>query len=390
MLDFRSKIKFICSAITRSRPLYAQLMITDNCNLSCKMCGQAALRGSRSAELNRGYNRLAELTLEELEVVATNLRKVGSPLLVITGGEPFLRKDLEDIVRIFRKQGIQVRIQSNGQLINEDRIDALLSLGVSEYSISLDTLDFDKQDQINGRTGSGLQAIKALAILSRVLPRRANFTLVNTVVSPLNLHDLLALIKFVTRIGFFHSLIPAHVRDNTPVGTLGVGGKTLSSHDHNFKFITFCQLDSIFQQVLEMKKSGYHIHNSERFLRDSLSFLKGEKVVQRCLAPDVYFHIRYDGSVTACLEQSSGVGLNIANDDFWERYKRKSEYRKKLKTVATSCHGCMYACYAELNYFCTNLDVFIRRGIDDFRKRNYQRKVYSYSEMLSIVKECCE
>jgi molybdenum cofactor biosynthesis enzyme MoaA len=57
---------------------------------------------------NRSHEK--ELTLPEIDILAHNLDKMGVSMIILTGGEPFLRKDLPDVVRIFRKYNIHFRI----------------------------------------------------------------------------------------------------------------------------------------------------------------------------------------------------------------------------------------------------------------------------------------
>ena len=75
----------------------AYLHVSNTCNLSCVGC--------YSADCNR--NRAADSSLENLCHAITVLAQLGVTRLVFSGGEPFLRRDLPDIVRNAREQGME-------------------------------------------------------------------------------------------------------------------------------------------------------------------------------------------------------------------------------------------------------------------------------------------
>ena len=60
------------------------------------------------------HDRCEELPAQDVEVVARRLAGLGARHLVLTGGEPFLRPDLPEIIAIFRRHGFSIRVQTNG------------------------------------------------------------------------------------------------------------------------------------------------------------------------------------------------------------------------------------------------------------------------------------
>ena len=57
---------------------------------------------------------MRECTLSEIEVIADNLADMGVAIVLLTGGEPFIRKDLPEIIYAFESRGVHVRMQTNG------------------------------------------------------------------------------------------------------------------------------------------------------------------------------------------------------------------------------------------------------------------------------------
>ena len=123
---------------------YLRLAVTDRCNLRCFYCmPQAGLDWLPKKEL---------MSYEEMRRICSLLALMGIEKIRITGGEPFVRKDLinflESIVQI---QGIKdVTITTNGVLTAE-YVPQLKRLGISSVNLSLDTLNRDRFFSITRR-----------------------------------------------------------------------------------------------------------------------------------------------------------------------------------------------------------------------------------------------
>src|SRR5262249_39321418 len=96
-------------------PVYLVYFITDACNAKCKHCLLADGAHPGWEEPSMTY-RKQELSLEEIDKVSASMGKGSLMFLLPTGGEPFLRKDIGEIVKIFHKNtGVRnVGIPTNG------------------------------------------------------------------------------------------------------------------------------------------------------------------------------------------------------------------------------------------------------------------------------------
>lgn len=127
------------------RPIeYVRLAVTDRCNLRCFYC--------MPAEGIQYIPRKELLTYEEMLRMLEIMSKMGIHKVRITGGEPFLRKDLihflEDISQI---EGIDsIHITTNGVLTTRF-IPQLVKIGVKSINLSLDTLDRERFKMITRR-----------------------------------------------------------------------------------------------------------------------------------------------------------------------------------------------------------------------------------------------
>jgi len=104
-------------------------------------------------------------------------------------------------------------------------------------------------------------------------------------------------------------------------------------------------IDRTFDELVRMKREGYRIGHSEKFLRESARFLiTGEKKWPGCEAGVLYFSVFPDGSVYPC-DELHPIG-NALTGNFAAQY-RSAEYRRKMQELHASCDGCFYGCWRE-------------------------------------------
>jgi cyclic pyranopterin phosphate synthase len=121
----------------RRRPLRdLRISVTDRCNFRCSYCMPKSVFGP-------GFRFLPHaeiLSFEEIERVASVFVSLGVRKLRITGGEPLLRRDLPELVRMLRRDGVDLALTTNGSLLG-GQARALADAGLSRVTVSLDSLD---------------------------------------------------------------------------------------------------------------------------------------------------------------------------------------------------------------------------------------------------------
>lgn len=368
-MNLHAKLMMLKGVLTKRSPIYVQFAVSKFCNLNCQMCQAVQVRKDER-----------ELSLGEIEKLAQVLYKIGAGIVILTGGEPLLRKDIAEIVGIFSQRGFDVRIQTNGLLASEEKISQLLKAGLNEITLSLDTLEPETQDKINNQSGSWERIIRALALFSRLLPKRGNMTGVNTVVSRLNIEEIPKIVKFVSAIGFYSSLIPVHLSSDSKTDFI------VRRQAENFRFRErdFDLIDKVYQRVIDMKKNGYQIINSYKFLRNSPKFLKYGKVQWSCDSPDLYFSISPQGIFLPCVDLKGEKSM--LDDDFLDVFNSQS-FRDQIRRKVKSCAGCFYACYPEVSYFCRDIKTFCERILEGTKISLRQRKPVSYEESLRLIQD---
>jgi len=136
----------------------ASIRVTRACNLKCEQC--------YSFSGTRGEN---ELTFSEIKRILDELEKLGTIRLFFTGGEPFIRPDMVDILEYADKKGFAFYISTNGVLVNDKIINSLSSLKhLKTFQVSIDGME-KMHDEIRGKRGTFIKAIKTLEMAKKKL-----------------------------------------------------------------------------------------------------------------------------------------------------------------------------------------------------------------------------
>jgi MoaA/NifB/PqqE/SkfB family radical SAM enzyme len=316
------------------RPFYARVHVTYRCNYRCRMCGISSIRPQYD-ELDPGA----------LDRVAAQLRTLGARHVVITGGEPFLRKDLADIVASFARRGFSIRIQTNGgPHVTRERIAEVARAGAADLSVSVDTLDAGLQDQISRGRDTLEHALRALGWALELMPR--GMSLANIVASPHNFAELPGLVRRFGAAGIYTYITPAVViGDDTPAGD----GYLFRGEDATFSFagIPANERDRVIRELVALRRHGYGLTNSTRHLEDFGQFLATGSSRWPCARAAFTLDVRPDGSVSACKEKPP---LGHILDPSFASFYRGGEFRRQAAAGAASCGGCFYGEYREPSY----------------------------------------
>ena len=170
--------------------------ITRSCNLYCSHCRASALYGPYEGEL----------CTPECFSLIDGICEVGSPLIILTGGEPLLREDFFDIAKYAADKGLPIAIGSNGTLITSEIAKKIKQIPISRLAISLDFPSRILQDQFRGRSGAFDAALQGIEVA-----RRCGIEIqINSTITKLNapyLDDLLNLALEVGAVAFHPFLL---------------------------------------------------------------------------------------------------------------------------------------------------------------------------------------
>ncbi len=161
--------------------------ITRNCNLSCIHCRASADMGPHAGELETHacFNLLDEIA------------EVGSPIVILTGGEPLLRQDIFKIACYGTNKGLRMVMAPNGTLITESYAKQMADAGIQRISISLDGASKEMHDTFRGVQGAFEGAINGIK-----LAKDAGIEFqINTTITQLNLHQIPAIQELAVTLG---------------------------------------------------------------------------------------------------------------------------------------------------------------------------------------------
>ena len=160
---------------------------TRRCNLTCKHC--------RAAAEDHVYDN--ELTTEASFKLLDQIREVGQPIIILTGGEPLLRDDIFDIAAYGDKIGLRMVMAPNGTLLNEENVARLIESGIKRISVSLDGATAASHDAFRGLEGAfdgavnGINTAKALGLEFQI----------NTVITKTNLNEIPDILALAESLG---------------------------------------------------------------------------------------------------------------------------------------------------------------------------------------------
>lgn len=337
MFSSLSKKTLFRAALFQDAPVYVQFYITARCNLTCKQCN-----------IIYANSDVRECTLDEIKGIADNFAGLGVAIVLLTGGEPFVREDLPEIIREFETRGVHVRMQTNG-IATEEQIHKAVECGGRDISISLDSLRPAAQDNINGDfQKSWERAVLAMSLFTKYLPTESSFASLGCVIQRDNLRDIEDVIRFGTSISWFTSLVPIHVTDN-------LHPMNFRTFDTGLRFRPdeYASVDKLVERVRGMRNEGYLLYDSDQYLDDIKRFVKNEPTTWRgknggvCDSPNLYFAVLPNGDFAPCCDHRITRGIHTYAKDFRAVYNSKSFREEVLKKTAP-CVGCMYGSYPEM------------------------------------------
>jgi MoaA/NifB/PqqE/SkfB family radical SAM enzyme len=220
------------------------------------------------------------------------LAGMGASIITISGGEPLMHPELDEIIRHIRKRGIIAGMITNGFYLSEERIARLNDAGLEHLQISIDNVMPDEVSKKSLKTLDG-----RLEMLARfaVFQVNINSVLGSGIKDP---EDALRIAHRAVNLGF--------------TSTVGI------IHDHNgqLKALEPRALE-IFEEIMELGKRSY-----SRFNDFQHSVARGKEHEWRCRAGSRYLYVCEDGLVHWCSQQRGYPAIPL------EKYTAEMRHRE--------------------------------------------------------------
>ncbi|MDC0534995.1 radical SAM protein [Francisellaceae bacterium] len=140
------------------QPKWVAWEITRECNLTCVHCRSNACLGA--------YQHLDFSTEQGFRVI-DNIANYAKPVLVLSGGEPLLRKDVFELAKYGHEKGLRMALATNGTYITEEICHKIIDANIKIVSLSIDGADAKTHDQFRQQVGAFEATISAAKLLKK-------------------------------------------------------------------------------------------------------------------------------------------------------------------------------------------------------------------------------
>ncbi|MEE9208435.1 MAG: radical SAM protein [Gemmatimonadota bacterium] len=297
--------------------------LTRRCNLACAHCYISAGSWHESDE---------EFSTEECARIVDQILAVNpSPMLILSGGEPLVRSDLEDIASHASRSGATVVVGTNGIGLTAERILSLKAAGVQGVAISIDSLDPVYHDRF--RHGVGALA-QTLAAVDRLREHRLDFV-VQTTVTRGNKSELSVLADWAAEAGAVSLNVYFLVETGRAEGMSG-----LSPAENDTVLAELLELGDRFQGRMMVRSKCQPQIMRHVYQADTDSSLANYGT--RCPCGVQYCRITPDGKVTPCpyLPEIAGDLRESTFSDIW--YGSDLFERMRTGSLGGKCGRCEY------------------------------------------------
>jgi len=287
-------------AVSTSHPIMAHIIPIRRCNLACTYCNE--------------FDDFSPPVPTQVMIERINhLADLGTSILTLSGGEPMLHPDLDEIIAAMRRRGVIAGMITNGYLLVPERVKRLNRAGLDHLQISIDNV---KPDDVSKKS------LKVLDKKLQILAEHAEFHVnINSVVgggisTP---EDALTIGKRAVGLGF-----------TSTVGIIHDGGGQLQPLGGRER--------EVYTAMRAMEKSSYARIN---YFQDNIAH--GKENTWRCRAGARYLYVCEDGLVHYCSQQRGYPATPLAEYTV-------ADVRREYRTEKGCAPRCTVACVHQISY----------------------------------------
>jgi len=255
-------------------------------------------------------------------------------MMVLTGGEPLVRRDLEEIIQHGSNLELAMVLGTNGALLTKQRVKTLQQAGLMGAGISVDSLDAEFHDKFRGQQGSWQQTMNGIENCRQAdLSFQVHFSIVDG-----NAHELNDMIEFARLSG---------------ARVLNIFFLVCTGRGESFSDISPLRYEQVLKEIItaqeryddliirprcapHYKRIAYQQNPQSKL--NQISGREGDG----CIAGIHYARITHDGNVTACPYIEDSVG-NIRKQSFSSIWSEASDFKElREPKLEGRCGHCEY------------------------------------------------
>jgi MoaA/NifB/PqqE/SkfB family radical SAM enzyme len=316
-INVYKKVVNLTSGYLSKSLLYCSWQVTYRCNFRCSFCHYWKMETDPKEELSAS----------DFASGARKLGKISTMIVSLAGGEPMIRRDLPELVRVVSLYHFPF-ITTNGWLVTQKKAQQLFNSGLMGAAVSIDFPEEEKHDENRGKEGAFRRAVQAVKYFVEAKRNRFQRVDITAVLLKENLEQIEKLIILAKTLGAEFTL--------QPYSDL----KTVKS-EYDFSVDR-----EVSKHLLGLKRKYPNFKSSIEYLRRFDQFFNGG--VDRCQAGHLFFNIDQKGDIAKCVEDLKNPIGNIKTMET-EEIKR----RLLRKQEENECRCCWYGCRGEVECFYT-------------------------------------
>ena len=291
--------------------------LTRLCNLKCPHC-----------YLSAGKKADGELTTDECLGLLDEMQDLGTEMVILTGGEPLLRKDIYDLATACSGKGLWVVMGTNGVLLDDSVARKMVECGVKGVGISIDSIDPAKHDSFRGGPDSWQYSVRAL----EVARAHGLEVLVQTTVMDMNRDEIPQLIDFARDKGAWSFNLYFLVQTGR-----GQRMNDLSASETETLLTDLVEAQEDYKPMLVRSKCA------PQFKRIAYDLGRTGLESGGCMAGTEYCRITPDGDVTPCPYMTVTAG-NVRQQSFTEIWRDSPVFAalRDPSRLGGRCGACEY------------------------------------------------
>jgi radical SAM protein with 4Fe4S-binding SPASM domain len=307
-------------------PVLGEIAVTYACNNRCLFCYAGCGTGSRGdagMEMDmKSLKRVVDIFRDEAKI----------PFFSLTGGEPLLRQDLEELISYAGSRKLRVNLITNGTLATKERAESLYGSGLRTAQVSLESPNPAIHDALCAIDGSHARTLEGIASL-----QAAGIAVqTNSTVTRMNRESLLGMPAFLKTLGIrrfsMNLYIPASNMDRAP--------ELFISYTEIGRFI-----DQVRSKAMQEGLTFYWYSPTPLCLYNPVARGLGNK---NCAAADGLVSVNPGGFILPCSSYNEPLGNILAEkfSDIW--FSARAAHFKKKHYAPESCKACtaFVACQA--------------------------------------------